>query len=471
MKRGQTSIVHFAGQIILSVSGFAVNLYVARTLGSEVLGRYALVVSVIAWLTISSDLGLHQSVKKRLSELDSRAGVLNASAIAQFGLIFIIGSVVYIFRGQVDRYIGAPVGEFVVAMFIVNVLFRFVQSVLVGQHKVHISGLIPAVWWGGRAIFQIALVILGYSLLGLLWGYLISGIIAVAVAVYFVSYQPTLPSRADFAALTSFAKYSWVGPLKSRSWLSMDTIILGFFITKGLIGVYEIAWNIASLFAIFGNSISVTHFPEISSLADENETEKVRDAISNSLAYAGLFLIPGLLGSALVGEQILSIYGDEFTVGVEILLLLVSARLVYSYEQQLSNALDAMDHPESTFRINSVFIGLNLLLNIVLVYLYGWYGAAVATATSATVSLLFAYTEINRYLTINIPFREIGKQVVAATLMGGVVALGKETLGTSLPVVLVLVAVGSGIYFGLLFGISRQFRKTVRDNLPAFLTS
>ncbi|KAB1196267.1 MULTISPECIES: lipopolysaccharide biosynthesis protein [Haloferax] len=470
MKRGQTSIVHFAGQIVLSVSGFAVNLYVARTLGSEVLGQYALVVSVIAWLTIGSDLGLHQSVKKRLSESDDRQGVLNAAGLAQFGLLFVIGSLVYLLRGRVDQYIGAPVGEFVVAMLAVNVIFQFLQFVLVGQHKVHISGLMPAVWWGGRAIFQIGLIVLGYALFGLIWGYIISGLIGIVVSLYFISYRPTIPSRDDFRQLTSFAKYSWIGPLKGRSWLSMDTIILGFFISKSLIGVYEIAWNIAALFAIFGVSISTAHFPEISSLAADEETEKVREAISNSLAYAGLFLIPGFVGSALVGEQILSIYGGEFAIGAQILLILVFAQLIYSYEQQFSNALDAMDHPESTFRINIIFIGLNLVLNILLVYLYGWYGAAVATTISAGVSVLYSYTEVSRYVTVKIPYREIGKQVVAAGLMGALVVAGKSLFGASLGVVIVLVGVGAGAYFGTLFGISRQFRKTVRDNLPATFT-
>jgi O-antigen/teichoic acid export membrane protein len=49
----------------------------------------------------------------------------------------------------------------------------------------------------------------------------------------------------------------------------MDTLVLAIFVSNSLIAVYEVAWNLASLFAIFGSSISRTLFPEISKLSSE----------------------------------------------------------------------------------------------------------------------------------------------------------------------------------------------------------
>jgi len=401
-----------------------------------------------------------------LSEATEKDGLITTALLLQVLLVSVVAGVLLLFAPTVDGYIGAPVTDIVVVMLVVNIGYQFVASSLNGQKKVHLSSLLSPVWWGGRAIFQIGLAVAGFGLVGLLWGYVLSGVVAIGVGLSFLSIRLARPTKEALHRIISFAKYSWVTPIKGRSFLSMDTIILGFFVTNQLIGVYEVAWNIASLFAVFGASISATLFPEISSLASENRFDEVREAVSAALSYAGLFLIPGLVGGALVGETILGIYGAEFPMGYEILIILVFAQLIYAFEKQLTNTLDAIDRPEQTYKINLLFITLNLGLNVVLVSQYGWYGAAVATTVTAVVSTGISYRVLRRYVAFQVPVAELSRQVFAAAIMGGVVFAGKVLVGSSLPVVLVLVAVGAGTYFSVLWAISEQFRKTVRDNVP-----
>ncbi|MFC7203587.1 flippase [Haloferax namakaokahaiae] len=467
MKRGQTSAIHFFGQVVTSIAGFAVNLYVARVLGASVLGTYALVISVIAWATLPSQLGINHAVKKRLSEATDRYSVLSTGMLMQALLVSVVSLILLLFSEEINEYLGAPVVDILVVMLFVSLSVQFVNSALDGQKKVHLSSFLPPIWWGGRAVFQIGLAIAGFGLVGLLWGYVIGGTLALAAGLYFLSIKFVRPTKESFDSIVSFAKYSWLAPIKNRSFLSMDTIVLGVFVANELIGVYEIAWNIASLFAIFGASISATLFPEISSLSAKGRDDQVRDAISASFSYAGLFLIPGLVGSVLVGDKILSIYGPEFPIGYEVLLILVFARLFYAFEMQITNALDAINHPEQTYKVNIFFVCFNFILNIVLISQHGWYGAAIATALSATVSTGISYWLLQRYLSVQIPALELTRQTLAAGVMGIVVLVGRETVGSSLVVVFVLVFIGAGTYFATLWAISAQFRKTVRDNLPS----
>lgn len=98
----------------------------------------------------------------------------------------------------------------------------------------------------------------------------------------------------------------------------MDTVILALFVTNSVIAVYEVAWNLASLFAIFGASIARTLFPEMSKIAsggDPDGDREVSELLRISLSYAGLFLIPGIIGSVIVGDIVLIIYGSEFVTG------------------------------------------------------------------------------------------------------------------------------------------------------------
>lgn len=466
MRKGQTSVIHFISRISISIAGFATNLYVANELGSEPLGTYFLALSVVTWVALFANLGVQESVKKRLSEARSSWGYVTTGLLFQTILYVLVSVGILALGSHFESYIGAPIAELLVLVLAVRLAYDFVVTVLDGQNKVHLSSLLDPIWWVGRSILQISLVALGVGLVGLFWGYVAAGVLAVLVGIYFMGIRWQRPTRDHADELLSYARYSWLSPIKGRSFLSMDTIVLGFFVGNSLIGIYEIAWNLASLFAIFGTSISKTLFPEISNAASQNQSDEVRQMISAALSYAGLFLIPGLVGSALLGRTVLGIYGDEFPAGYGVLLVLTTARLIQAFESQLTSSLDAIDHPEETFRINAAFIVLNVVLNVVFVWQYGWMGAAVATTLTALFSTIVSYRVLSQYVEVRIPIGELSRQAAAALVMGGVVLVGRYVFGTELVVALPLIFTGTAVYVGMLVYLSAQFRKTIRDNVP-----
>jgi O-antigen/teichoic acid export membrane protein len=152
--------------------------------------------------------------------------------------------------------------------------------------------------------------------------------------------------------------------------------------------------------------------------------------------------------------------------------VLILATLLQSYQKQFTTTFNALDRPEIAFRVNLVFILSNVVLNVVLIIAYGWIGAAVATALSVGISLIIAYGYMTSILDFTIPVGEIAKQWIAAAFMaffliiliwtnGRYVSIGNNLLFLSLTI-----PFGAALYFCSLLGISRQFRTTVRDNLP-----
>jgi O-antigen/teichoic acid export membrane protein len=218
--------------------------------------------------------------------------------------------------------------------------------------------------------------------------------------------------------------------------------------------------------------VKSTLFPEISELSARRDPQAAADIVEQSLIYGGLFLVPGVLGGAILGERILRIYGPEFTQGAVVLFVLIVANLFMGYQNQLLNALNAIDRPELSFRVNAVFVGANLAANVVLVYLYGWLGAAVATAGSVAISLVLAYRYLSGIITFSFPVSEVARQWTAATVMAAVVYGGLtvenayDLLNHNFATVLLLVGVGAGVYFAVLLALSAQFRTTVRNNVP-----
>lgn len=478
MRLGQTSAIHFLSRFGSSIIGFLAMVYFARELGSGLLGVYFLALALAAWLKIGCNMGITTAVAKRVSEQRAK----NDHVIAGFLFVttgfLVVAAGIFVFRGYVNAYLGADLYYFVVLLLGAQVLYMFVGAVLKGEHLVHVQGLLGISQTVSRATLQVLAVYTGLGVAGLLVGE-IAGFIIVTVGgavllltVFDRDLTLRIPERESFSSLFHYAKYSWLGTLKGRSYNLMDTIVLGFFVPSGLIGIYSICWNISSMMDMFAKSLGTSFFPEMSELSSSDEEGRVAEHLTETLAFSGLFIIPGLAGAAVIGDGILSIYGSEFTDGYGILLLLVLAALFHSYHTQFVTTLDAIDRPELTFRINAFFIATNMSLNVVLVYTYGWVGAAIATVVSVASSLLLGYKLTSQILNFDLPYRAVINQTFAATLMAGFVYVFTTfvaVMGYSpnrIVPVLIAVIVGVVTYFSCLVVISTRFRTAVFENLP-----
>lgn len=468
---GQTSLIHFGSQVLASVAGFVATLYIARELGGSVLGVYAVFVAVLMWLKIGSSVGIRRAVKKRVSEAGGGGGEFGAGLLLQIAAYLAIAVIALVLAEPLNDYLRFEGTRMLVATLGLTLSYSLVRAVLEGESKVHLSALLRPLDRVVRSGVQLwAIFAVGGGVGWLVGGYAAGVAVAAIVGVAFLSLRPRLPGREDFLSVIGFARYSWLSTVESRSFSAMDTIVLGLFVSSNLIGYYEVAWNLASILAVFGTSISETVFPAISRLSSDKDREAVRGIIDDALAFTGLFVIPGLVGAAVVGEQVLRIYGPKFGQAALVLVVLVAARLIYAYEAQLVTALDAIDAPSRAFRVNLAFVLANLGLNLLLVWRFGWVGAAIGTGLAATIGLALAYRALADEMSFDVPADEIARQWAAALLMGGIVYLVEPAVsGVRAPPsvsAVALVGIGVATYFLILTGLSSRFRATIRRNVP-----
>jgi O-antigen/teichoic acid export membrane protein len=466
VRLGQTSFVSFASQIAASVLGFAATLYITRVLGDAVYGQYMLFVATVLWLQVVGLLGTETALTQRLSREETAGRYITVGAVlVGFSVLAVVG-LLYGLSDPLTAYLGTDPMPALAVLLVGAVSFALVRAVLSGEHRVHVANLLQPLNVLTRSAIQIAVVVSSAGIVGLLAGHAAGTIIAAAVGIWYVATRPDVPRREDFVDVLSFARYSWLGKIGSRAFSALDTIVLGFFVVSGLIGVYEAAWNLASVLAVFATAISQSVLPEISRADSVGDSDHVVGVLDDAVSYTGLFLIPGGVGALVIGERVMAIYGPEFARGAEVLVLLVAARLAYAYTEQFISALSAVDRPDLTFRVNGAFLAANVAGNVILVAAVGWYGAAIATLGSALIALVVAVRYAADQLDVVLPIREVGKQVMAATVMGLVVGgvsgrAPPAELGT-----VVLVTLGAVVYFAMLAAVSVRFRRVVRRNLP-----
>lgn len=483
MRIGQTSIIVFFAKLLGAALGFVATLAFAQIVGAEVLGVYALVMTIMKWGTFASDLGFGNATTKRISENDEPGAYLVAGVLWVFAVGLVISILILLARpiieayvGDFDQYIALSIVWFLVALLFIRLFYQFPHRILSGERKVHLAALLDPVKQGSQSLTQIVLVVLGYSLLGMLVGYAIGGIIVGLVSLYFVSLRPVRPKLRHFKSLFDYAKYAWLGKLKSRIFNDIDILILGVFVPSAAIGVYTVAWSLSKFLELFSNSISSTLFPEISYSSTQESGQIVRGYIEDSLRYTGLIVIPGFVGGLLLSEELMMVYGPEFADGAVVLWILIFAILIYAYQKQFVNALNGVDRPDLSFRVNVVFATLNAGLNLALIPEYGIEGAAVASVVSVAVALAIAYYYLNDLFEFTLPIGEIARQVTAAIAMGVLVVLARDAievtgvLQRNILIALVLVGGGAAVYFLVMLGISARFRGTVRRNIPESVT-
>jgi O-antigen/teichoic acid export membrane protein len=463
MRLGRTTFLHFASQVLVSVAGFAATFAIAHLGGAELLGTYAVAVAIVFWFNVPT-MAIGDALTKRLSEGGDGASLL-ATAVALNGAVAVVlGVALAIGAPIVEPFLNAPrdepVAELVALLVVGNVGLLTVVSALNGEKKVAASGGIKAVERIVRSGIHIGAVVAGFGVAALVAGHAVASVVAVVVGAIVVRTHLGRPSVADARSLLRYARYSWLGKLKTRAFAWMDTIVLAFFVAPALIGIYEVAWNLASLFALVAVSVQSTLFPELSELGVEDDYERIHHYLEEGLVFTGVFIIPGLFGALAIGRRVLAIYSQEFTQGVEVLAVLVVARMLAAYGEQFLNAANAVDRPDVAFRINLVFVVANLVLNVSLVWLFGWLGAAVATALSAGMMLTLSYLALGSLIGYpSLPLRELAVQVLAAGAMAVAIEGLKPLAPVSTATTVLLVGAGVAIYVLLLLGGSPLVRR------------
>lgn len=472
MRLGQTSFIYILSKIVASAIGFLATIYFTRYLGEEIYGFYSITLALVSWLGIFMTLGLGSAITKRMSEGDEPSAYFAAGITIKVIMSVVIVIGIIIFHDQVNNYIGRAVAEYVILLLIASIFSGLINSSLKGTHQVHIYALLSTVNKGAQNSIMIAFVFIGWELTGMLFGQAIGSILVSVLGLYFIRSQLTIPEWQHIVSLFKYGKYAWLGNLRKKFFRSADIIVLGYFVSPGLTGIYAVSYTLANFLDIFGSAIQTTLFPELSKRDSEGDNSMVKTLTNDALSFGGLFLIPGIVGGTLLGDRLMRVYGEGFQSGAPILSILLVGILAYTYNKQLLNTLNAIDRPDLAFRANVVFIGTNIVLNVILVYSIGWVGAAIATTTSATMGLIFGFYYTHQQVRFQVPIGEISRQWTAAFLMGGTVYLARIA-GENHPIsanntlfVALLVSFGAVIYFSILLILSDKLRTTINRNLP-----
>ncbi|MGO2357482.1 flippase [Mesonia sp.] len=165
----------------------------------------------------------------------------------------------------------------------------------------------------------------------------------------------------------------------------MDTFILGVYETDESIGIYNVALKLALVTSFSIEAINSSLAPKIANAYVNNLKEKFLGLIkfSTRLNFSLTVLIVMVL--LVFNQWFLGMFGEEFKAGSMALIILCAIHLINSAVGSVGIIMQMTGKQKQYQYIAIISLGINLLLNFILIPRYGINGAAIATAISLSV--------------------------------------------------------------------------------------
>lgn len=471
MDLGRSSVKLFLMQGGRSILLFLAVVYFARRLGASELGSLFLFQALLGLLTIPADLGVRGALEKRMSEGRDRDRLLGSALALKLGLLGTVSVAVFLARSYVNQYIGVDLVLILILTLVTFELSDFFVQALRGELRVGETAILKFavrfLWVG----IGVVLVAFGHGVTGIAVGYAVSGTITAVWGYWRCDTPVGYPTLEHARSLIAYAKFHAISSTGGRIYQWMDIAIIGFFLSQEHVSAYEVSWQVTLLVLLVSKSIGWSLFPQVSQWDADGDHDKIEWTVSKAISFALFFSLPALIGGTLFASEILRyLFGPEYVFGAVVLAILLVEKVFQSFDDIIESALRGLDRPDLAAVATVVTVGINLVLNPLLVVTMGFVGAAIATAVVGVVSVTLHTHYLSRFVSIEFPFRIVGWYVVSASVMGAVLVVVRSAVSiTDAPTLFAVIGFGAAIYGVLAVSIPTVRRDVIVPAIRVFV--
>jgi O-antigen/teichoic acid export membrane protein len=411
--------MYFAGTVFTGALGYVFKVYLARVLGAENLGLYALGITLIGFIGIFNTLGLPQAAVRFVAEYQATgnfkelhallwrgvalllvSNVLTAGILLSFGKFI---AVRFYHAPALVRYL--PLFAF---MMLFGVLSTFYSKVLAGYRDLKLRTLI--VNFIGSPLNMLLTVFLISMGMGLR-GYLVSQIVAAAIVCLLLLaavWQFTPPEARFFSQSGSFpgkALWSFSGTMLGVGFLGfvmsqVDRVALGYYRGVRDVGIYSVAAALVVYMPLALNSVNQIFAPTITDLHTRGEHALLARLFQSLTKWIVGLTLPLVLVIIVFARPLMRIFGHDFEVGWPILIIGALGQLVNCGVGSVGNLLIMSGNERSLMKVQLAMAAVMTISSAALVPLWGIYGAAVAAAMTTVGMNVFNLLEVRKALGI-----------------------------------------------------------------------
>lgn len=250
-------------------------------------------------------------------------------------------------------------------------------------------------------ILVAALFILGFRLGGAIIAFVLSSALSSTFGLYWIkrtfSELGLNAVDADYG-VKRILNYSLsvLGIGVSRTLMThTDRIMLGALASAGDVGLYSVAVLVSNKANLSLKATNAIFPPIIADLHNRGKSEQISDTFKSVTKVVLTLTLPVIIILWFAASEIMSVFGPEYVYASQVLQILCIAQLVNVGVGSVGYML-IMTGKEKVEIANSwIIVLLNIILNYLLIPLYGIIGAAVATGVSISLLNIVRLIEVS----------------------------------------------------------------------------
>lgn len=383
---------------------------VARYFGAEGTGVYTLSLSILMVLAMFGQLGLNTGVLRFVGEFKAKGkniGPLYKTVLKlvipvslAFSVLLFLLSDILAEKAFNDTQLALPMKIIAVTLpFLVlkNMNIEFLR----GLKRIKLSEFFRSL---DRQLFNVVILLgaiffftaiyMPVIILGI--SFFIGFVISLILVLNRIKF-----SKENLVTAKTLITVSLPMMITSFSMLLMgniDSIMLGIFTTTENVGIYNIALKLAMIVQFILVGVNAIAAPKISEFYWGEKKEELKRIVKFSTTLMFLATFPILVMILAFPDFLLSLFGNEFIAGKDALMILAIGQFISVISGSVGIVLNMTGNQIILRNIMSVALLINIILNLILIPIFGILGASIATTISLTMWNLYSVLVVRRKL-------------------------------------------------------------------------
>ena len=444
------------------------SILIARLLGPESYGLYALAMIAPSFFITLSDFGISPALTRFSAHFRSEEEDREAVGLIKVGIIFksvfslLLSIVLLLLSDSIATWILKRPGlglliRFTSLYLVGQAIFMTLDSIFIGLDKTENSGLLVNIHAITKTVASPLLIILGMGAIGAILGAGLGFLLAagIGVTVLLLRLCPSLFSGNSgenvdfFQALRLMISYGmplYLSTLTFSLLTQYQSFILALFVSNMEIGNYTTAMNFSVLITLLSYPIATSLFPAFSKLNVEEDRDEVEKMFKLSVKYTSLLVIPASLAVAVLSKELVyTLYGSQYQLAPTYLALYILSFLCAGLGMfVVGNLFNGQGDTKTTLRINLVNLGLSVPMAFIMTYFYGVPGLIASLLASQFLSTTYALFLAHKKYAVTVDW--------ASSLRTGVASLSSALLVyifitfAPIPIPTFKLAIGGSLY-------------------------
>lgn len=463
-KLAHNTLWQFGGRIVGTLLAVVALSQLFRYLGPTEYGRFHIIVTIVQMAGIIADMGLYLIVLNDISRPDSNHHqIISQNFVFRFylNILYLIATALLVLVLPYESAI--KLGIFLMSFSNIFIWFsQLINTFFQKRLRTHYVAIAEVI---GRAALLIATVLMIHwqaSLVLLTLTVVIGNLANFLVSWYFSRGHIKLRWEIDWSYIRNVLRRTW--PVAVSIWFSLlyfkaDTIILSFFKSDYVVGIYGMPYRILETLITLPLVFMGLMMPLLSTVWNAGNQVKFRGYMQKAFDGLSLMGIPLLAGTIPLAKPIVLLFaGEQFVESVPILQILMIGVLIMYIGALFGHAVITVGEQKKMIKYYVMIAALMLAGYLLLIPPYSYWAAAWLTNIGELLVLIATFLVIYKKTGFMPRSGVFVKSSISAIIMSGILYLVRDwTLFLTLPL-------GVAVYFGMMCltgGLKREFIKEV----------